>query len=151
MAATDITLKDTWVPGVNQDTHYQKQTSFVIDCAEHSGLLTTATHNLVKLNKGDMLTQIRIVVLTAAASSGSATVQFKALFNNTSEAINSSAIGKANLAAGDVYDLPVSGIKGYDRDYPPVIQMVVAGADLTAFKFLLITEAIPVQSFIDKG
>lgn len=147
----DITEFEMRVPGVNQDTHFQKQNAYLIDCEEHSGVLTVGTHDLVKLNKGDMLTKLRIVVLKSAASSGSATIQFKAKFNSTAENIHANAFAIANLCSGDVYDIPVSTIKGYDEEYPPVIQMSVGTDALTAFKFLLIAETIPVHEFLNKG
>lgn len=150
MAATDITAKATLVKGVNSLNNFTRSEAHLIDGSEHAGILTVATHNLFVIPKGNMLTGLKVVALSAVTSDGSATVQFKANINSTAEAIHT-AIAVANLAAGDVHVLPVAAIKGYDADHDTTIQLTVAVAALTALKVLVVAEYIPVVEFMTAG
>ena len=150
MASADITTKDTLVKGVNSMTNYTMSEAHLIDGTENSGILAADTHSLFVIPKGNMLTGLKIVALAATTSSGSATVQFKASINGTAEALHT-AIGKADLAAGDVVVIPVEKIKGYDPDYDTIIQMTVGTAALTAVKLFIVAEYIPVYDFLTAG
>ena len=147
----DVTNTDFRANGVNQDTNFKKQHAFIIDCAEHAALLATGTHNIITLGKGDAVTKLRLFVLESAASGGSATVQFKLAFDNAAETINGTAVGVADLKAGDIIDMPVSKIKAFDAEKEGVLQFVVGTAALTAFKFMLIADTVPVNEFTTNG
>lgn len=147
----DITNKNLRIPGVNQDTAYIKQRSYLLDGAIDAAVLATGTHSIIALPKGEAVTKLRLVAIDAAASGGSATVQFKVAYGQTAEAINSTAVAVANLGAGDVYEFPVNGVKGYDAATGAVLQMTVGTAALTAAKFLLIVETLPVNEFMTMG
>ena len=148
----DITNKNFKIPGVNQDTNYIKQQSYMLDGGVASEILETGSHEVIALNKGEAITKLRVIAVKGGATSaGSATVQFKALFDETAEAINKTAIPVADLAEGDVHEFPVNGIKGYDAEKAAVIQFVVGGANLTGLKLLLIVETLPVEEFLKLG
>lgn len=147
----DFTNIDFRVNGVNQDTNYKKQYAFCIDTAEYSGMQATGTHDIAVIPAGEAVTGLTIFVLTSAASSGSATVQFKLDFDGTAEAVNSTALAIANLAAGDIADLSVNGIKAFDTAKECTLQFTVGTAALTAGKFLIVVDTIPVAEFINKG
>lgn len=147
----DFTNVDFRVNGVNQDTNYKKQYAFCIDTAEYSGMQATGTHDIAVIPAGEAVVGLSVFVLTAAASSGAATVQFKLDFNGTAEAVNSTAVAIANLAAGDIADLPVNGIKAFDTAKECTLQFTVGTAALTAFKFMLVIETVPVKEFITEG
>lgn len=151
MAATDITGKLTLVKGVNSLNNYIRSEAHIIDGSEHTGILTVAAHDLFVIPKGNMLTGIKIVALTDTLSAGSATVQFQAKIGAAAEDINATAIGKADLAAGDVVVLPVEKIKGYDDDTDTVIQLTVGTAALTQLRLFVIAEYIPVLEFMTMG
>lgn len=147
----DFTNIDFRENGVNQDTNFTKQYAFTIDAAANSAMLATGTHDLAVIPAGEAVTAVKVFVLTGAASSGAATVQFKLDFGGTAEAVNSTAGDIANLAAGDIAAMPVSGIKAFDTEAECVLQMAVGTAALTAFKFLLVVETVPVKEFITRG
>ena len=149
MADVDITAKDTRVNGILSDEIYVKQEAHVIDFVE-LGVNGTGTHDLFKLAPGDALVGLTVIVLDAVTSDGSATVQFKAKFNASAEALKD-AIAKADLAKGDVIAIPVPGVKGYDADYGAVIQATVGTADLTAGKAMLIASVVPAKQFQTRG
>ena len=150
MASADITAKDTVVKGVNSPNNYLRTVAHLLDGSEHSGILASDTHSLFVIQKGNMLTGLKVVALADTTSSGSATVQFKASINSVAEALHT-AIGKADLAAGDVVVIPVETIKGYDPSYDTVVQMTVGTAALTALKLLVFAEYLPVAEFITAG
>lgn len=150
MTSADITGLDTTVKGVNSTNNYIRSVAHIIDGGENPGILAVDTHSLFVIPKGNALTGLKIIALADTTSSGSATVQFKASINGTAEAIHT-AIGKADLAAGDVSVFDVLKIKGYDADYDTIIQMTVATAALTAVKLLVIAEYIPVTEFMTAG
>lgn len=152
MASADITANDTVVRGVNSPNNYVRSEAHLIDGTENAGILAADTHSLFKIPKGTMLTGLKICALENTASSGSATLQFKAKIGSAAaEAINSSAIGKADLQKGDVVCIPVDKIKTYDADTETVVQLTVATADLTALKLLVVAEYIPVTEFMTAG
>jgi len=151
MAATDITGKLTLVKGVNSLNNYTRSQAHLIDGSEHAGILTVETHDLFSIPKGNMLTGLKIVALVNSLSAGGATVQFKAKIGAAAESINATAIGKADLAAGDVVVLPVEKIKGYDVENDTVIQLTVGTAALTQLKLFVIAEYIPVLEFMTMG
>lgn len=148
---SDVTNKNLRVNGVNQDTVFFKQNSFLIDGGIVPEVLGVGTHNVIALPKGEAVTNLRLVSLDNAASDGSATVQFKVSFDDTGESVNSTAISVANLASGDVHDLTVNNIKGYKESAGAVLQLVIGGAALTKAKFLLIVETLPVVEFMTMG
>jgi len=150
MAGVDITAKDTVVKGVNSPNNYIRSEAHLIDGAENSGILAAETHDLFKIGAGNALTALKVVSLADTTSSGSATVQFKVKIGANAEALHT-AIGKADLAAGDVVDLPVGKIKAYDASNDTVIEVTVGTADLTALKLLVIAEYIPVKAFMTAG
>lgn len=152
MASADITAKDTVVRGVNSPNNYVRSEAHLIDGTENAEILAADTHSLFKLPKGTMLTGLKICALENTASSGSATLQFKAkVGDSAAEAINSSAIAKADLQKGDVVCIPVEKIKTYDADNGAVVQLTVGTADLTALKLLVVAEYIPVTEFMTAG
>ena len=148
---SDVTNKNVRVPGVNQDTSFIKQRSYCLNGAEAPEILATGTHNVIALPKGEAVTRVRVIALENTTSGGSATLQFKVAFGETAENINTSAVGISNLAAGDVYDLPVNGVKGYDEAVGAVIQLAVGSAALTAVKLLVVVETLPVAEFTKLG
>ena len=150
MASVDITGFDTVVKGVNSPNCYIRSEAHLIDGSEYSGILAVETHSLFTIPAGNALTALKVCALADTASDGSATVQFKAKIGASAEAIHT-AIGKADLAAGDVVDLPVVKIKGYDASAATVIQLTVGTAALTALKLLVIAEYIPVKEFMTAG
>lgn len=150
MAAADITAKDTLVKGVNSMNQYTRYKAHLIDGTEHSGILASDTHDLFTIPKGNMLTGLKLVAKADTTSSGSATVQFKAKIGSTAEAIHT-AIGKGDLATGDVFACDVQKIKAYDPDNDIIIQMTVGTAALTALKLFVIVEYIPVDEFLNAG
>jgi len=152
MASADITGKDTVVRGVNSPNNYIRSEAHLIDGTENAGVLAADTHSLFKLPKGTMLTGLKICALGNTTSAGSATLQFKAKIGTAAaEAINASAIGKADLQAGDVVCIPVDKIKTYDTDNETVVQLTVATAALTALKLIVVAEYIPVTEFMTAG
>ncbi len=150
MASADITTKDTLVKGVNSMNNYIRSEAHILDGVENPGILAADTHSLFVIPKGNALVGLKIVALADTTSAGSATVQFKASINSVAEAIHT-AIGKADLAAGDVVVADVAKIKGYDASYDTVIQMTVGTAALTAVKLLVIAEYLPVVEFMTAG
>ena len=150
MASADITTKDTLVKGVNSMNCYVRSEAHILDGVENPGILAADTHNLFVIPKGNALVGLKIIALGATTSGGSATIQFKASINSVAEALHT-AIGKADLAAGDVVSVDVEKIKGYDPDYDTIVQMTVGTAALTAVKLLVIAEYIPVLEFMTAG
>lgn len=150
MASADITTKDTLVKGVNSTTNYTISEAHLIDGVENPGILAADTHSLFVIPKGNMLTGLKVVALDTTTSGGSATVQFKASINSVAEALHT-AIGKADLAAGDTVCIPVEKIKGYDPEHDTIIQMTVGTAALTAVKLFIVAEYIPVYDFLTAG
>ena len=150
MASADITAKDTLVKGVNSLTNYTRSEAHILDGSENAGILAADTHSLFELPAGSMLTALKVLALDDTASSGSATVQFKAKIGASAEALHT-AIGKADLAEGDVVNIPVEKVCAYDADNPIVIQMTVGTAALTAVKLLVVAEYIPVVEFMTAG
>lgn len=150
MASADITAKETRLKGVNSFDNYIRRETHLIDGAENAGILAADTHSLFIIPKGNMLTGLKVLSLETAASSGSATAQFKASINSVAEALHT-AIGKADLAAGDVAVIPVEKIKGYDASYDTVIQLTVGTAAFTTLKLLVVAEYIPVTEFLTAG
>ena len=148
---SDVTNKNFRIPGVNQDTNFTKQRSYFLNGAEVPEILATGTHNVIALPKGEAVTGVRVIALENTTSGGSATLQFKVDFGGTAENINTSAVGIANLSAGDVHDWPVNGVKGYDETSGAVIQLAVGSAALTAVKLLVIVETLPVAEFTQLG
>ena len=152
MASADITGKDTLVKGVNSPNYYVQSEAHLIDGTEEPGVLASDTHDLFKIAKGNMLTGLKVCALANTTSEGSATVQFKAKVGSAAaEAINGTAIGKADLQAGDVVCIPVEKIKGYDAEGDVLIQLTVGTAALTAVKLLVVAEYIPVTQFLTAG
>jgi hypothetical protein len=150
MTSADITALDTVVKGVNSEKNYIRSEAHILDGVENPGILAADTHSLFVIPKGNALVGLKIIALGDTTSSGSATVQFKASINSVAEAIHT-AIGKADLAAGDVSVFDVLKIKGYDPNYDTIIQMTVGTAALTAVKLLVIAEYIPVEMFMTAG
>ena len=150
MASADITTKDTIVKGVNSENNYVRSEAHILDGTENSGILAADTHDLFVIPKGNALVGLKVIALASTTSGGSATVQFKAKIGASAEAIHT-AIGKADLAAGDVVNIPVEKIKGYDGSDATVIQLTVGTAALTALKLLVIAEYIPVKEFMTAG
>lgn len=152
MASADITGNDTRVKGVNSPNNYVQSEAHLLDGEEFAGILAADTHDLFKIGAGNALTGLKVCVLANTTSEGSATVQFKAkVGSGAAEAINGTAIGKADLQAGDVVSIPVEKIKAYDGTDETLIQMTVGTAALTAFKVLVVAEYIPVKQFITAG
>ena len=147
----DVTNKNLRIPGVNQDTNFIKQRSYCLNGIEVPEILAVGTHNVIALPRGEAITKIRIVALDATTSGGSATLQFKVAFGEVAENVGTSAVAIANLAAGDVYDFAVNGIKGYEAESGAVIQLSVGAAALTGMKLLVIVETIPVVDFTKQG
>ena len=150
MANADITANDTLIKGVNSFRNYLQSEAHLIDGGEYAGILATGTHDLFKIPAGNMLVGLSIVALGDTASSGEATVQFKAKIGSAAENIGD-AIGKADLAAGDVVTLTAVKIKGYNADKDIVIEMTVGVAALTALKLFVIANYIPVEEFTTAG
>lgn len=148
MNITNINLN---VPGVNSATNYLHQKAYCIDFATLSGIAATGTHDIIKLPKGEALQAVRLIALESAASTGSATLQFKLAFNGTAANINSTAFALAGLAQGVTQNVAVNGIKTFDAEYEGVLQMTVGSAAYTAGKFLLILETIPAEAFVTNG
>ena len=152
MASADITGVNTVVFGVNSPNNYIRSEAHLIDGSENAGVLAADTHSLFKIPKGNMLTGLKVCALASTTSEGSATVQFKAkVGSSAAEAINGTAIAKADLAAGDVVCIPVEKIKGYDASGDTVIQMTVGTAALTAVKLLIVAEYLPVTELLTAG
>jgi hypothetical protein len=147
----DITNINLNVPGVNSATNYLRQKAYCIDFATQSGIAATGTHDIIKLPKGEALQAVRVIALESAASTGSATLQFKLSFNGTAGNVNASAIALAGLAKGVSQNMNVSGIKTFDAEYEGILQMTVSAAAYTAGKFLLILETIPAEAFVTNG
>ena len=150
MANADITANDTLIKGVNSFRNYLQSEAHLIDGGEYAGILATGTHDLFKIPAGNMLVGLSIVALGDTASSGEATVQFKAKIGSAAENIGD-AIGKADLAAGDVVTLTAVKIKGYNADKDIVIEMTVGVAALTGLKLFVIANYVPVKEFITAG
>ena len=151
MASADITGKDTLVKGVNSPNNYIRSEAHLLDGNEFPGILAADTHDLFRIPKGNALVRLTVVALENTASGGSATLQFKAKINGASEAVNGTAIAKADIAKGDVVVLPVAKIKGYDRENDTIIQLTVGTAALTALKLLVIADYLPVAEFMELG
>lgn len=152
MAATDITESVVRMNGVNQETQYKKSDAYIIDAAANAGLLTVATHSLVSIPAGNMVTGVKAVLLGAATSSGSATLQLLAkVGSETAEAFSGTAFAVAAMTAGKVYNLPISAVTAYSETDATVIQATVGTAAFTALKFMLIVEYIPIVSFLNRG
>lgn len=147
----DITNKNCRVPGVNQDTNFMKQRSYCFDGGVVPEIMSIGTHNIIAVPVGECVAKIRVIALENSTSGGSATLQFKLSFGETSEVINSSTIAVGALAAGDVHELVVNGIKAYDAEKTPVIQLVVGSSAFTAMKLLVIVETLPVTEFMTMG
>jgi hypothetical protein len=147
----DITNKNIRVPGVNQDTNFIKQRSYCLNGSETPEVMSSGTHSIIAIPKGEAVTKLRVVALANTASGGSATLQFKVAVGGTVENINSSAVAIVNFAAGDVHDFPVNSIKSYDEANGAVIQLVVGSASLTSVKLLLVVETLPVAEFTKLG
>jgi hypothetical protein len=147
----DLTNIDFTVNGVNQDTNYIKQYAFMPDAKEYPAMAAVGTHDIIELPEGEAVTKLRLFVMEDAASSGAATVQFKIAFNGIAENINSTAIAITDLKAGDVIELPVNKIKGFEIGNPGIVQFTVGTAALTALKFMLVIETIPVKAFANNG
>lgn len=145
----DITGNETTVKGVNS-VNYVRYFAHRINGAEHSGILATGTHDLFKIPAGNLLTGIKAVALANTTSSGSATIQFKLKIGDAAEAIGS-AVGKADIQAGDSINAAVTGIKAYSGDDDLVVELVVGTAALTAVDLLVIAETVPVKEFITAG
>ena len=152
MAAKDITGSVLVLKGVNSEQNYTRSLSVVIDGADEADLLTVATHSLIKIPAGNMISGIKVLPLASATSAGAATLQFLAkVGSGTAEAINGTALALAALAAGKVHNLNLSSVKGYSETDDTVIQMTVGTADFTALKFMIFVEYIPVSNFLNRG
>jgi len=151
MAATDITASVVRLKGTNSQTNYKQMDAYIIDAAENAGLLTVATHELVTIPAGRVLTGIKAILIGAATSDGSATAQFKyKVGSETAEAINGTAYAVAAMTAGKVYNLPLQAVSAYSATETANIELVVAVAAFTALKFALFVETIPLDSFLTK-
>jgi hypothetical protein len=146
----DLTNRNYQVPGVNSDTNYLKQRAFMLDLGD-AAIAAVDTHDFATIPAGEAIANLRIVVLEAVTSSGSGTLQFKASFNKVAEALHQSALAVANLAAGDVHNVAVAGVKGVDMAYEGVLQLTVGSAALTGGKVLVIVETLPAADFVRKG
>lgn len=151
MANADITSKATRLNGILSDTSYINQEVHLIDFKELSEIAATGEHDLFKFPKGTAITKITVIAVKGVTSSGAATIQFKLKIGGSAEAVNSSAIGIADLTAGDIHTLDVSNIKAYAENESAVIQLVVGTAALTEGALILLVDSLPVKQFIDRG
>lgn len=151
MAATDVTASTIRQNGANQDTNYTKTDAYIIDASVAAGLLTVATHSLVKVPKGNMITGVKVVALDTATSGGAATLQFLAKVGAAAAEALNSALALAAMAAGKVHNIPVSSVTAYSGTDETVIQITVGTAAFTALKFMLFVEYIPVTEFLNRG
>lgn len=121
----------------------------LVDVKQISGLEAIGAHDLVVIPVGKALVDAKLIILTDAASAGAATVKMSlGTFDATA------AIALADLTAGSVIDL-MSGAtatcKGYAKAAAFNVKMTVAVADLTAFKFLLVTKTIDMDEVLTNG
>lgn len=140
----DITNKNIAVPGVNSNTNFIKQYSYVIDFGVNADVAEVGTHDIVKLPAGEALTGLKVIVLGKVTSGGAATVQFK----TSGAAVNSTALALAGLNEGLVHSLNVAGIAAYGEN---TLQLTVGTAAVTGGKVLLIAETIPAEMFVTNG
>ncbi len=117
-----------------------------------SGIETVETHNLVEVPVGQALIGAKLIVLESFTSAGAATVQFSCNSHNLG-----GALPKADLAKGDVVDLPVNDAEDtaggalYAHTTALSIDMTVGTAALTAGRFLLIPEFVDVSACTTNG
>ena len=147
----DFTNIDFRANGVNQDTNYKKQYAFLVNAAEYAEMLKVGTHDFTIIPAGEAITDLNVMALADAGSAGSATLQFKIAIDGTAEAINSTAIGLADLKAGDVHTATANKIKTFDKEKAGVLQITVGGADFTDLNFMLVVSTIPVKEFTTNG
>jgi len=108
---------------------------------------TVATHNLFTIPDGFALAGGSVIVTTSVTSAGAATVQFTV----DGDALTG-AIGKADLAAGDVVSLEFGATDGttvtgaYANGADIQFSMVVGTAALTAGKFTVILDLVHVDA-----
>ena len=150
MPATDVTNKVKRLNGVNVLTNHVLTDAYIIDAAENAGLLTVATHSLAVVPPGMAVVGLKVISLVTATSDGNATLQFKLKHGSDSAESIGSANAIAALTAGDVINIPTSGIKAYG-DSKVVVQATVGTAAYTALKFMLMVEMVPVSDFLTAG
>lgn len=153
MADTDITAVIEPAKGPYSLEGLDKQEVYAIGVndPDFTGIGTVGTHSLVEVAEGLALMSIDIIPLTDAASGGSATVAFRC-----GGVALAAAIPVADLVVGRVISLPAlkdgSSINySFDEDNIVDVEMVVAVAALTEFKFALRATYHDVKSTIECG
>lgn len=150
MAATDITASVSRLPGIN-NPNYIKSDSYIIDMASNAGLLTAATHSLVSIPAGNAIVGVKVVILTAATSTGSATVKFGLKVGSGSVEDITTATAVAAITLGKVFNYSCSAVTAYSASDATLLQAVVATEALLTLKFQVFIEYIPVAAFSARG
>ena len=147
----DITAYDTIVKGVNSPNNYTRSEAHLIDGSEFSGIMASGYHSLFMLPKGAAITDIKIISLETAVSSGSPTLSIAVKFGDVDNVPLFTAIEKSVLAKGGVYHANVDKKYAYDPEVIPLIRLAIGTAAFTTLKFLLIIDYIPVNEFMTAG
>lgn len=143
--------------GINQDTQFVKQRSFLVDSAEHPEILIgNENHFLATFSKGEAFFGLKMVVLdveSSIAGDAAAKVEFALHFEgeNITHPIEPAfeAISKSRI--GCVYDVLCDGIQGYKKGKNLSIVMKTDKSGLTKLKVIIFVDTIPVDEFLTLG
>lgn len=152
MADTDIRNLLPIIPGRFEYQQPIRYETYVIDVMDedYANLETIGTHNLITVPQNQALVCGYMAVEEDITSDGSATVKFTCGGDDIS-----GAIPKANLVAGDTFAFNFGGtttsVASYAKAADKSIDMVIATADLTAGKVVLVFGFIDINAILNNG
>lgn len=149
--------KNLRVNGVNQDTQFVKQQSFLLDSAEHPEILTENEHHfLATFSKGEAFIGLKMVVLdvdSTISGDAAAKVEFSLHFegDGSTYAIEPAFEAVSKSRIGFVYDVLIDGMKGYKEGKHFSLLMKLDKAGVTKLKVMFFVDTIPVDDFLTLG
>lgn len=150
MADVDVTSKVSRVNGVNSDANYIHTDAYRLSIME-LGIDGVGSHAFAVLPKGVAVTQVRIVALKAVTSGGAATIQIAAKCGDANAVALHTAVAKAKLAINNLFASGVTDCAAYFPDGEVTLQLVVAGAAITAGEILVLVDTVPIKQFLTNG
>ena len=139
----DLTNKDFRLNGINQATKFVREDAYEVDVVELGA--TTGANDLVAIPAGNAVVGFKVIGEASIVGGSDSKVQLGVKAGTTTVNFGTAAAVKA----GDVLNVSVNGA-AYSADAQTVV-LTVSGTALTAGKFIVVVESIPVGEFITRG
>lgn len=122
-----------------------KEYQYIFDFTDEmlADIRAVGTHNLIKVPKNKALIGFKIIVLADVTSAGAVTLQVKHGVANIT-----SAIAKASLVKGVVFNYPSQSIVTWNETADTTIDVIIGTAALTGGKVLLIPDLIDISEIV---